>query len=206
MRVCGRRDTRHIAAAASAETPSQNAPRAPTLWDGLESRVPQRRGWASAEPRSISRAALLRTCLPCVREVCRVRAEPQNRASTRHVRRRDLRPGHGVLHQAEQRRDGPQGTIGSSMPRVIQRSATNSPSTPADRNGRRPQKGRRSRRNAGKPAVSLRSTTAPADQNREAPTRRCRRSTDQREPPLTTRANARSVPASSARTERVRIG
>ncbi len=84
----------------------------------------------------------------------------------------------------------PHGTIGSSMPRVIQRPATNSPATPADRNGRRPQKGRRSRRNAGKPAVSLRSTAAPADQNREAPTRRCRRSTDQTEPPPATRASA----------------
>ena len=62
-------------------TPSRNAPRTPTLWDGLESRVPQRRGWASAEPRSISRAALPRTCLPCVREVCRVRVQPQNRDS-----------------------------------------------------------------------------------------------------------------------------
>ncbi len=181
-------------------------PRTPTLWDGLESRVPQRRGWASAEPRSISRAALSRTCLPCVREVCRVRAQPQNRASSRYVRRRDLRPGHGVLHQAEQRRDGSPRDHGSSRPRVIQRPATNSPATPADHNGRWPHKGRRSRRNAGIPAVSLRSTAVPADQNREAPTRRCRRSTDQTEPPPATRASARAVPAPSARMKRVRIG
>ena len=40
---------------------------------------------------------------------------------------------------------------------------------PADHNGRRPQKGRRSRRNAGKPAVSLRSTAAPADQSGRCP-------------------------------------
>ena len=71
------RQTRQIAPAAGAATPSRNAARAPTLWDGLESRVPQRRGWASAEPRSISRAALPRTGLPCVRQLCTVPANPK---------------------------------------------------------------------------------------------------------------------------------
>ena len=41
-----------------------NARHAPTLWDGLEGRVPQRRGGVSAEPRTISRAAPPRTCPP----------------------------------------------------------------------------------------------------------------------------------------------
>ena len=85
--------------------------------------------------RSILRAALPRAYLPSVREVCRVRAQPQNRPSSRDVRHRDLRPGHGVLHQAEERRDGSARNHGSSMPRVIQRRATNPPATPVTRTG-----------------------------------------------------------------------
>ena len=45
-------------------TVAKRAPRPDTLGDGLESRVPQRRGWSSAEPRTISRAASRRTGLP----------------------------------------------------------------------------------------------------------------------------------------------
>ena len=141
------------AARRKAETSPQNVRCAPTLWDGLESRVPQRRGGVSAGPRTISRAAPPRTCLPCLPDVCRVRANYQNRSSARVVRRRDLQPGHGVPRQAEQR------GAGSARNRRFRHAAGNaaacdeSPATPADQNGRRPHKGRRAQRTAGNPAV-----------------------------------------------------
>ena len=125
----------------------------PTLWDGLESRVPQRRGGVSAEPRTISRAALQRTGLPSAPDVCRVRAEPQNRPSFRVVRRRDLQPGDGVPRQEKQRGEVPNGTIDSQHAAGDPAACIESPATPADQNGRRPHKGRRLRHTAGNPAV-----------------------------------------------------
>ena len=142
---------------------------APTLWDGLKSRVPQRRGGISAKPRTIWRAALGRTCLPRAPDVCRVRANPQNRPSSRGVRRRDLRPGHGVPRQAEQRGAGsarnhrfklaagdPAACENRQQPRLtttgdglkragdrrrpqVTQRFASIHSTPADQNGRRPQ-------------------------------------------------------------------
>ena len=48
--------------------------RAPTLWDGPDSRVPQRRGGVSAEPRRISRAAPPRAWSPpCASAACALR-------------------------------------------------------------------------------------------------------------------------------------
>ena len=58
-----------------------------------------------------------------------VHAEPQSRDSSRHVRHRELRPGHGIPHQAKQRRDGSPRDHRFKHVQVIQRSATNSPAT-----------------------------------------------------------------------------
>ena len=153
----------------------------------------------SAEPRTISRAALPRTCLPGAPHVCRVRANPQNRPSSRDVRRRDLRPGYGVPHQAKQRGAGSARNHRFKLAAGDPAACDEPPAVPADQNGRRPQKGRRSRQTAGNPAVCVdpqppRLTTGVAHNALQT-------FTDQREPPPATTASARSVPAPSARTK-----
>ena len=116
-------------------------------------RPQHRRETCAAEPRTISRAAPPRTCLPRAPDVCTVRANPQNRSSSRVVRRRDLQPGHGVPRRAKQRGEVPNGTIDSQHAAGDPAACIESPATPADQNGRRPHKGRRSRQTAGNPAV-----------------------------------------------------
>ena len=142
---------------------------APALWDGLESRVPQRRGGVSAEPRTISRAAPPRTCLPGAPAVCRVRANPQNRPSSRGVRRRDLRPGHGIPRHAKQRGAGSARNYRFKLAAGDPAAGDESPAAPADQNGRRPQKGRRSQQTAGNPAARFGPQPPPADQNGMCP-------------------------------------
>ena len=87
--------------------------------------------------------------------VCRVRANPQNRRSLRVVRRRDLRPGHGVPRQAKQRGAGSARNHRFKLAVGNPAASDESPAAPADQNGRRPQKGRRSRQTAGNPAVCV---------------------------------------------------